>query len=382
MLFQVINKHQGEYRMPDIWFWQLIISPHMADLAVALAKNGCKVTYVVQQEMSVDRAQQGWVAPPLPGVKLYLATSKKVVIDLVRLSPRNAIHICQGVRANYLVGVAQRELAKLQLRQWAIMETVDDSGWRGVLKRIEYNRIFRTKGKSLQGVLATGHKTGNWVIAKGIDSKIVFPFAYFLPNHTVSIPPARRTDMFRFAYVGRLVPGKRVDWLIKALESLSDKKFELSIVGAGPEEHSLRSLASRKLAGRVHWLGQLPLTDVPAIMSQVDCLVLPSKHDGWGAVASEAMMAGTPVICSDACGVAGAVKSSHRGGVFPANNISALGQLLAKQLEDGVVSDESRCELAAWAKCLDVGAGATYLQNILTFNGVNIQERPIAPWDD
>ena len=35
---------------------------------------------------------------------------------------------------------------------------------------------------------------------------------------------------------------------------------------------------------------------------QADNLVLPSSHDGWGAVTTEALMVGTPVICSDTCG--------------------------------------------------------------------------------
>jgi hypothetical protein len=58
-------------------------------------------------------------------------------------------------------------------------------------------------------------------------------------------------------------------------------------------------------------------TEVPRAMAQADCLVLPSIHDGWGAVASESLMVGTPVVCSDACGVAGVVQASGVGGVFP-----------------------------------------------------------------
>lgn len=367
--------------MLEIWFWQLIISPHMADLAVALARRGYKVTYVAQQEMSDDRAKQGWLAPSLPGVVLRLADSKEAVQKLVQLAPADSMHICQGVRANGLIGLAQLTLSKRGLRQWVVMETVNDCGWRGVLKRAEYSRIFRTRIKSLQGVLATGHRTADWVVARGVPTDRVYPFAYFLPNdkELVSQTP-RQPGLFRFMFAGRLIALKRVDWLINALAELTDKSFELWVVGTGREESVLKNLAVGKLANRVRWLGQLPLPDVPTVMAHADCLVLPSVHDGWGAVASEALMVGTPVICSDTCGVAGVVRASETGGVFPANDRLALGHLLASQLAQGVIHDVKRRDLASWATCLGANAGALYLQEILESKNLNASLRPGAPW--
>lgn len=32
----------------SVWFWQRIVSPHMAGLASALAKRGCQVVYVAE----------------------------------------------------------------------------------------------------------------------------------------------------------------------------------------------------------------------------------------------------------------------------------------------------------------------------------------------
>jgi len=367
--------------MLNIWFWQLIISPHMADLAVALARRGCKVTYVAQREMSEDRARQGWVAPSLPDVKLLLADSDEAVRRLVQSAPANSIHVCQGVRANGLIGLAQDALTLRCLRQWVVMETVNDSGWRGVLKRAEYSRIFRASGKSLQGVLAFGYRTADSIVARGMPGNRVYPFAYFLPNDKAPVAQSQRDPgPFRFVFAGQLIPRKRVDWLINALAGLTDQSFELWIVGTGPEESVLRTLATSKLDNRVRWLGQLSLPDVPAVMAQADCLVLPSVHDGWGAVASEALMVGTPVICSDACGVAGVVRASGTGGVFPVVDRSAFIQLLAAQLAHGPVSDRKRRHLSSWATCLGANAGAAYLQEILEFKSFDSSVSPIAPW--
>jgi glycosyltransferase involved in cell wall biosynthesis len=365
----------------SVWFWQLIISPHMADLAVALARRGCKVTYVAQHAMSDDRARQGWSPPALPGVTLQMADSNETVRRLVQLASADSIHICQGVRANGPVGLAQIALGARGLRQWVVMETVNDSGWRGVLKRMEYSRIFRARSKSLHGVLATGHRTTDWVVARGMPAERVYPFAYFLPDQIEPAAQVQRTPgPFRFVFAGRLIPLKRVDWLVNALAGLMTQPFELWIVGAGPEEPALRTLAAGKLGNRVRWLGQLSLPDVPAVMAQADCLVLPSIHDGWGAVASEALMVGTPVICSDACGVAGVINASNVGGVFGVHDIGALARLLSNQLTQGIIADQARAQLAAWATCLGAAAGAAYLQQVLTFEFANTGDRPVAPW--
>ena len=366
----------------NIWFWQKIVSPHMAELAVALARAGSAVTYVAEKEMSDDRKKQGWQAPALFSVKQELVNSTEAIDTLVKLAPADSIHICQGVRANGLVGYAQAAISARGLQQWVVMETVDDSGWRGLVKRIAYSHIFRKKQKSLDGVLASGHRTAAWIAARGVPHKKIFPFAYFLPTSQLSNSHAERTsDPFRFIFAGQLIERKRVDWLFNALGALKNKDFELWIVGAGPEEDALRELSKNKLAGRVRWIGQLPLPDVPAVLAQADCLVLPSVHDGWGAVASEALMVGTPVICSDACGVAGVVRKAGHGGVFPVENLNSLAALLDDQLAKGPIKAEIRKNISDWAKCLGADAGANYLHQILSFSQNQIGNQPVAPWD-
>lgn len=367
--------------MREIWFWQTIVSPHMAGLAAALARLGCKVTYVAEEPMSGDRVAQGWAVPELPGVALVYAATPHTVQQTVAGASLESVHICQGIRGNGLVAVGQRALAQRGLRQWVVMETVDDSGWRGILRRLEYQRHFMQRRRQVQGVLAIGHRTSAWVAARGVPPDRVFPFAYFLPD-APSLPPGRQREPrpFRFVFAGRLIPLKRVDWLINALAGLADQAFELWIVGAGPEEPALRTLAGRALGDRVRWLGQLPLPEVPALMTQTDCLVLPSVHDGWGAVASEALMAGTPVICSDACGAAGVVHASGCGGVFPVNDPFELRQLLDEQLACGGVIAQARSQLAAWAVCLGAAVGGRYLLEILATENARRSAPPVVPW--
>lgn len=46
-----------------IWFWQRMVTPHMAELVTELARQGCNVTYVAEEQMAADRTEQGWTVP-------------------------------------------------------------------------------------------------------------------------------------------------------------------------------------------------------------------------------------------------------------------------------------------------------------------------------
>lgn len=356
----------------------------MGALASALAEQGNSVTFVAIARMSVDRAAQGWEEPALGQARFVLASTLEEIRALVHAAPANSVHFCQGLRGNGLIGRAQRIIGQRGLRHWAMLETVDVAGWRGLIKRALYRGLFWRWRSSLDGVLAIGRNTPDWIAARGMPRSHVFPFAYFLRDpeggawpEAGAVVDASRT--FRFIYVGRLIELKCVDVLIEALAALDRADIELWLVGTGPNKASLQALAARLLPGRVNWLGLQPMSVVPSLIAEADCLVLPSRHDGWGAVVSEALMVGTPAITSDACGASEAVLASQDGGVFPAGDTTALSDYLERQIERGVIGKERRRALVNWAGCLGAGAGAVYLSRILQYRYYKA-ERPAAPW--
>ena len=356
----------------------------MGALAAELADQGHAVTFVANDRMSADRASQGWESPALRKVRCELASTTGEIRSLINAAPGDSTHFSQGLRSNGLVGEAQRLIRHRGLRHWAIMETVDDAGWSGAIKRKLYRGLFWSWHASLQGVLAIGRSTPDWVVARGMPRSAVFPFAYFLrdPEGGVLVESAAAGNgsrPFRFIFVGQLVERKRVDFLIEALPALDRTDVELWVVGSGPLEAALQAQSAKLLPGRVTWLGVQPMSAVPALIAQADCLVLPSRHDGWGAVVSEALMAGTPAICSDACGASEAVLASQDGGVFPAGDIEALRDCLAWQVERGLMGGDRRRALAEWGCCLGARAGAVYLSRILQHVDGKA-ERPLAPW--
>jgi glycosyltransferase involved in cell wall biosynthesis len=91
-------------------------------------------------------------------------------------------------------------------------------------------------------------------------------------------PPPRPPDRgLAMAYVGRLVPERGVDLLLRVAGQLMGT-WSLRIAGTGPEQEALEDLVQRLgLASRIRWLGSLAREQVAALWADVDCLVLPSR---------------------------------------------------------------------------------------------------------
>jgi len=368
----------------SIWFWQQMVTPHMVGLATALAKRGFKVTYVANQILSKKRIRQGWEIPDLGKVNLRLAANKDVVIRYALEAPKDSIHLCQGLRGNGFVGDAQLILRKRGLKHWAMLETIDDAGLLGFFKKVIYRILFLRWRSHLTGVLAIGQNALDWFVERGMKKNRIYPFAYFLKEPTVndflklSIKDNKK-HLFRFIFVGELIDLKKVDSLIHAIAELKLNTIELWIVGDGPEKKRLYSLANLLLPGKVRWFGVLPIKQIPNVMLQADCLVLPSRYDGWGAVVSEALMVGTPVICSHKCGSSTIVKASGVGSIFYANKQESLVNSLRNQYKKGSIDLKERQKIVKWARCLGASSGAKYLESILNLKNNKLRLIKL-PW--
>ena len=96
------------------------------------------------------------------------------------------------------------------------------------------------------------------------------------------------------AYVGRLIPRKRVDILIKALASIEGYEAALVVVGDGPERPELQRMAKGL---RVVFAGELD--DVIPALSLADCFASASEFEGLPGAVVEAMLCGVPCALSD-----------------------------------------------------------------------------------
>jgi len=132
-------------------------------------------------------------------------------------------------------------------------------------------------------------------------------------------------DRLQLGLVGRLEHQKGVDLLLDALARLDDgarRKVHLTIVGDGGERVGLEAMA-RGLP--VSFLGYQP--DAARIIPAFDLLVVPSRFEGMGLVAVEAIRAGTPPLISDAEGLRESLPADWPL-VFPNGRVDALRSAL------------------------------------------------------
>ena len=125
---------------------------------------------------------------------------------------------------------------------------------------------------------------------------------------------------------------KGVDVLIRAAAELPD--VHVAIAGSGAEEASLRKLANAVAKGRVHFLGFLNQRVLATAHAVVDLCCLPSRQEAWGLVVNEAIAAGTPVVVSEACGVAAQVAATGAGLTVPPDSPGLLATALRRALDE------------------------------------------------
>jgi len=352
----------------DIVFWQRMFSPHMMGLAEAVADRGANVIFVAAETLSQERRKQGWQQVPEGKVLRRIIKDKVEAEAFVKGLPDSTVHISQGLRGNAEMRVYQDIVIANKQSLWIIMETVDEDGWRAPLKKAIYRWEIFKRHKDIAGILAIGAGTADWLSDRGFPSDRVFPFAYFISSPEIRQRSQAEIESrpFTFSLVGNLEHWKNPILAMDAFKGMSSGERKLSIVGDGSLLSELEcSAKSAPPEANIEFWGRLQMDKVLKFLSDVDCLILPSNVDGWGVVASEAMLVGTPAIVSDACGVKSAVQLAPFGGVFPAGDVIAL-QALMERIQLAGRDVGSREELKNWAFQLSASFGAEYLEKILS----------------
>ncbi len=108
--------------------------------------------------------------------------------------------------------------------------------------------------------------------------------------------------------VGRLVPVKGIDTLIKSFKDvITQFPCQLLIVGDGPEKGPLEQLAKHlNLAEDVIFSGTQ--NNIPELLKSSDLFVLPSHREGLSLATMEAMASGLPIVASDTTGLCDLLK--------------------------------------------------------------------------
>lgn len=142
-------------------------------------------------------------------------------------------------------------------------------------------------------------------------------------------------DEFVVGIVARLSAQKAHQVLFAAFARLLDTvpTARLVVVGTGPREAELRSLAAGLgIASRTDFMGVR--RDVPELLPGFDVACLSSVHEGVPIAIIEAMAAGLPVVATDCGAVRDLVSEDQTGFLVPVGDAMALAERLARLAGD------------------------------------------------
>lgn len=183
--------------------------------------------------------------------------------------------------------------------------------------------------------------------------------AFGVPDNTLLVATAARHH-----------PVKGLDVLLAAVARLVREEhlppFRVLLFGEGPDTELLRAQAKQAgVAEQVAFVGFR--ADVRDILAGVDLFVLPSRAEGFGLAALEAMAAGVPVVTTSVGNLPHLLDHGRAGILVPSEDAGAL----ATALGDLLRNPERRLALGAAAR-------ARYLE---AFTPERMAEETMAVWD-
>ncbi len=178
-------------------------------------------------------------------------------------------------------------------------------------------------------------------LARETDSNVqmdVIPDAVDLETFT----PVQRNphpEKVRVLTIGRLIPRKGFQFLIRALPQVLEKvshNFEIEIVGDGPYHGELLKLAENiGVTSHIRFAGSVPYSELPQKYQQADIFILPSLAEGMPLVVLEAMGTGLPIVVSRVQGIDELVVDGVNGALFDPSDVDGLAHALIKLINTG-----------------------------------------------
>jgi len=156
-------------------------------------------------------------------------------------------------------------------------------------------------------------------------------------------------------FCAKLQPWKRPLDVLRAFAKADIAKAQLVFAGEGPLRAQLQTeAASLGIADRVRFLGFVNQTQLPAIYTAADLMVLSSEYDAFAVVVNEAMCCGCPVIASDKVGAArDLVAPVAPEFVYPCGDVPALSKILRSALSErprlASLAAAARLRIASWS---------------------------------
>ncbi len=151
----------------------------------------------------------------------------------------------------------------------------------------------------------------------------------------------KRSSIFRFGYLGPVIPSKGVHILIEAFQTIAGSDCALDIWGEVLPFHKdtnyghRLAILAKGWETSIHFNGRYDNSQVAEILAAVDVLVVPSLwYEAYPMTIQEAFLAGTPMIVSNFGGLSEAVEDEETGLFFNVGDSVDLAKKMKRIKQD------------------------------------------------
>jgi glycosyltransferase involved in cell wall biosynthesis len=230
-----------------------------------------------------------------------------------------------------------------EFRKTALIMTMDTPWW-GTWKQHLASWFLRSYLQRMNSVVVAGERSWQYASRLGIESANITRGVYGIDYNAWSplLEQRLKSEWPRsFLFVGRYVPVKAVDVLVKAYQLYRSKvsnPWILVCCGQGELEPQLQGQPG------IDNRGFLQPTEMQQVWQSAGAFILPSRFDPWPLALVEAAAAGLPIICTDACGSAvEVIRPWYNGLIIPQEDPKALAKAM-------LTLHQKYADLSTWGK--------------------------------
>jgi glycosyltransferase involved in cell wall biosynthesis len=203
-------------------------------------------------------------------------------------------------------------------------------------------------------VIVTSATTRDVVVGLGVERRDVFVALPGCDRLGLALAPPAPRDEARFLFLGALTPRKDP---LAALDAFAriDGPARLRFVGPTDRDRAL-TLAVRRaaedLGRRVEIWGEVDDARVREALGESDVLLMPSRYEGFGIAAAEALAHGLLVIATRAGALPEVVREGEGGALIDADDPDAFARAAAKAASDRRWLEDQKARALAHAGSL------------------------------
>ncbi|MDE0932717.1 MAG: glycosyltransferase [Novosphingopyxis baekryungensis] len=194
-----------------------------------------------------------------------------------------------------------------------------------------FRLLLKLAARCFDEIVCVSKAQRNWMVGTvGIPAakvQVIYPWSG--RDELMDIAPARpRKDApLRLLAYGRFSHEKNFANLIHAMAKFSPARAQLTLFGRGPEQPGLAAAAT----GLPHVTLHGATDDPGEYLARCDAVIVPSLHEAFGLVATEARMAGRAIIVAD---VDGLPEQAAKGGIVaPMHSADDIAAAIARALQ-------------------------------------------------